>query len=395
MSSRASTHAAAEPYRTRFDATVTDVDGTEVTLDETYFYPESGGQPADRGTLAGVAVADVQKRDGVIMHELAEAAPVAVGDDVTGHIDESFRAYCRRAHTASHVVYGAGRDLLDAEGYAGFDIGTETIHIDFETTADPGDVDAAAFERLTNRIVWEARDVTWYETDYERAAAESDIVFNMDAEDVESVRIVEIEDWDVSACGGTHVRNTRELGLVAVRDVTNPGAGRVRVEYAVGPAAVEAMTTRTRSATEAAERLGAPVTDIAEHVDDVLAENADLRDERDALRARLLDARLDALADETMEKNGESWLAGTVEDIGTNAVSSRLGDGDLPADVVALAGRDGATFVVVATTGGTDASDVVADVTDEFGGGGGGGPTLAQGGGIDADPETIVAALRE
>jgi len=87
-------------------------------------------------------------------------------------------------------------------------------------------------------------------------------------------------------------------------------------------------------------------------------------------------------------------VVGTVDGVGPNTVSDRVADRTLDADVLVLTGRDGLTFVVVATDGETDANDVVSEVTDEFGGGGGGQPTLAQGGGLEAEPGAVVDYLR-
>jgi len=389
--------AAAEPDVTTFEATVRSVDGRSVTLDRTYFYPEGGGQPADTGTLEDTAVIDVQKRDGVTVHTLAEPPSLEAGDAVTGDLDEEARTYSMRAHTASHVVYGVGRRLFDSHGYGGFDIGEETVRLDFETATSADDVNALTVQRMANEVVWEGRSVEWEEWDREAAAADDEVVFNLpDGSDTaDTVRIVEIEDWDVSACGGTHVRNTVEVGPIAVLAVSNPGADLVRVEYAVGPRAIAHGIEQRRNARRAAETLDTGVSDLPRRAESLLAENETLRAERDDLAERLLDARLAALAGDTEVRDGQEWLVGTVEGVGPNAVADRVGpvDGDV-ADVVALAGTDGATFLVVATDGTTDANDVLDDVTEAFGGGGGGQPTLAQGGGMDADPDEIVAFLR-
>lgn len=103
-----------------FDATVTRVDGRSVVLDETYFYLEGGGQPADRGVLGGVDVEHVRTNaDGAVVHDLAADPGFAAGDEATGVVDDDFRTYCMRAHTASHVLYGAGRRIFDDLGYGG------------------------------------------------------------------------------------------------------------------------------------------------------------------------------------------------------------------------------------------------------------------------------------
>lgn len=387
-----------EPYVTDFDATVSGIDGLEVRLEQTYFYAVGGGQPADRGTLGGLDVVDVQTRDGETVHTLEEVPSFEVGDTVAGRIDVEFRRYCMRAHTASHLVYGAGRKLFDDHGYGGFDIGAEKVRLDFETGHDSTAVNALTFERMVNEAVWESKDVTWTEMDTDRAREREDIIFNLsdDAAQSESVRIVEIEDWDIAACGGTHVENTREIGPVKVFDVSNPGSDLVRVEFAVGPEAIQTQVDESRNANRAADTLDTSVTDLPQRAANLVEEKKSLESEREQLSERLLDAQLNAMRDDTVTKNGDEWLVSAVEAVGSSAVSERIDKlaGDV-GDVVALTGTDGATFIVVGTTGERDANEIIDDVTDEFGGGGGGRPTLAQGGGLDADPSSVVEYLRE
>ncbi|PSP69466.1 hypothetical protein BRC79_04185 [Halobacteriales archaeon QH_8_67_27] len=385
-----------DPAVRSFESTVRSVDGREVTLDRTYFYAEGGGQPPDRGSLAGVEVVDVQKRDGVTVHTLADPPDVAVGETVAGRIDDEFRTYAMRAHTASHVVYGAGRQLFDEHGYGGFDIGEDTVRIDLDVPSAADDVNALTVQRLANEAVWESRSVEWYEMDAEEARADDEIVFNVDETAVsDTVRIVEIDGWDIAACGGTHVSNTVEIGPVRVTEVSNPGAGLVRVEYAVGPAAIQRQVDERRSARRAAETLDSSVEALPQRARQVSEEADSLRAERDALRERLLDARLERLAADTVTVDGVEWLVGTVDAADANAVAERVKAlDDDAADIVALTGRDGSTFLVVGARGDIDPAAVVDDATGEFGGGGGGRPTIAQGGGIDADPATVAEYLR-
>ena len=218
LSFESSVESASEPLESETDGELGD-DRTEVVLDETYFYAESGGQPADRGTIGGVPVADVQHREDGVVHTLAGSLDASEGDSLTGEVDPEFRTYCMRAHTASHVLYGAGRRLLDDLGYGGFDIGTEKVRVDFETTTEIGDDLLVGLERLVNRAVWDSREVTWAQHSREEALAREDVAFNAKTEEGlgdEAVRIVEVEGWDLAACGGTHVRNTREIGPVTV-----------------------------------------------------------------------------------------------------------------------------------------------------------------------------------
>jgi alanyl-tRNA synthetase len=389
------TDAAAEPETLAFESTVRAIEGRRVRLERTYFYPESGGQPADEGTLSGIDVVDVQRNADGIEHVLAGDPSLAVGDRVAGEIDEAVRTYHRRAHTASHIVYGAGRRLIDASGYGGFDIGPERIRLDFETDATVEDVDPLAFQRLANEVVWEDRAVTWGDMDVEAARADADIVFNVDdaAAATGAVRIVEVDGWDVSACGGTHVRSTAEIGYVSVLECSNPGSGLLRIEYAVGPPAIERQLAETEAAAAAADRLDTGIEGLPARAEALQAERDSLRATVSALTDRLLAARLDALADRTVEHDGREWLVGTVDSVDANAVADFLRGADRGADVVVLVGGDDTTFVVVA--GGDPAPPAVVEaITARFGGGGGGGPSLAQGGGVDADPEDVVEALR-
>ncbi|MFC7209121.1 alanyl-tRNA editing protein [Natronoarchaeum sp. GCM10025321] len=386
-----------EPYVTSFESQVRSIDGRALTLEETYFYAEGGGQPADRGTVAGIDVVDVQKRDGVTVHTLAEEPDIGAGDTVEGSVDESFRTYSMRAHTASHVIYGAGRKLLDSHGYGGFDIGEDSIRMDFATSASDDDLNPLTFQRMANEVVWDGLSVDWYGMGIERARDDDRIVFNLgdDVDTTDTVRIVEVGDWDISACGGTHVRNTAEIGPIKVLGVSNPGADLVRVEYAVGPAAINRQIDETRNATRAAKTLDTSVDDLARRAEQLLEEKQSLQAELDELGEELLDARLAALAEDTQTRDGDEWLVGTVNAVGPNTVADRIGElGDDTADVVVLVGTDGSTFIVVGTGGETDANAVIDDVTGEFGGGGGGRPTLAQGGGLDANPDSVVEYLR-
>ncbi len=405
--------AALEPDVREFEATADTVDGRTVVLDRTYFYAESGGQPADRGTLAGVPVESVRKdEDGHVVHELAEAPDADEGDRVVGVVDDDFRTYTMRAHTASHVLYGAGRHVLEELGYAGFDIGEEKVRVDFETTTDLDDSVLAELERLVNRAVWDSRAVTWEEVPVAEAQEREGIAFNTKTEegvmaDDEMVRVVTVGPvegeadgvaWDAAACGGTHVSNTSEIGPVELLGRSNPGEGVTRVEFAVGPAAIE-RRHRVRQATDATARaLGTSVEGMADEAER-------LRDERDGLEAELADLRGQVLRSrleglETVERDGRTWAVGVVSGFGPNDVGDRLGEyaGDV-ADVLAVAGEQGSTFVVVAVgddaTDEVAAGDVVGDVTDAFGGGGGGAASFAQGGGLDADPEDVAAYLRE
>jgi alanyl-tRNA synthetase len=383
----------------QFEADVRRVDGRDVVLDRTYFYAASGGQPADRGTLGSEDVVDVREADGAVVHELATEPTFEAGATVAGVVDDDFRTYCMRAHTASHALYGAGRRLLSDLGYGGFDIDPEKVRVDFATSTEIDDETLVELERLTNRAVWESRPVSWEQLPVEEATSRDDVAFNTKTEegvmaDADSVRIVTIDGWDVAACGGTHVSNTREVGPVQVLERSNPGEGLTRVEFAVGPPGIDRAAAVHRAARETARELGTGLTDIAEAAARLGRENRSLANELADLKAEVLDARLSGLGE--LERDGATWRVGTLSGFGPNEVGDRAQAlvGDV-ADVIAVVGDGDAPYVVVATTGTVDAGDVVDRVTDAFGGGGGGGPTFAQGGGLEGTPDEVVSFLRE
>jgi alanyl-tRNA synthetase len=397
------TRAPADPYTTRFETTVEHRDGRDVVLAETYFYAESGGQPADRGTLGDHQVVDVQHSDDGVVHTLTEEPALGVGETVVGQVDEQFRTYCVRAHTASHVLYGAGRRLLEDLGYGGFNISPEKVRVDFRTSTEIDDDVLLALERLTNRAVWESRPVSWETHPQSEALTMDQIAFNTKTEEGlagESVRVVTVggddDAWDVAACGGTHVQNTREIGPVTVLERSNPGEGLTRVEFTVGPQAIDRRVTEKEAVYEASQVLGTSVEDVPDAVERLQNDRREIERERTALQEQLVTAQLTDLRDETFERDDGTWLAGAVDGMGPNELSEKAAEFvDDETDVVVLCGRDGRTFVVVSAGEGFDAAGIVDTVTAEFGGGGGGSGETAQGGGIEAPPDEIVAYLRE
>jgi alanyl-tRNA synthetase len=385
-----------EPYTLSFEATV-ESGGREVVLTETYFYPEGGGQPADRGTIGEVRVEDVQGTDEGVVHTLAEPLDVDPGGTVDCHVDPTFRTYCMKAHTASHVLYGAGRRLFDDLGYGGFGITDEKVRVDLTTGDDVDDDALVELERLANRAVWESRDVSWETVPREEALSREEIAFNTKTEEgvsgYDRIRIVTVEDWDVAACGGTHVRNTREIGPVTVLERSNPGEGRTRVEFAVGPEGIERRAADRRATMAAARALGTSVQGLPDAVERIQGDREELEAELSELQDELVAAEVERLREETVERDGRTWLVGSLDGLDANELAEQVRSlSGEAADVVALVSPDGT--LAVGTTGDVDAGEVVDDVTAEFGGGGGGSPTVAQGGGIGADADEVVRFLR-
>ena len=223
-----------------FDAEVVRAleDPPRVVLDRTHFYPEGGGQPADRGVLRvdgrELAVVDVRKRD-TIYHEL-DGEPPEAGTTVAAELDWERRYAHMRYHTAQHLLSAL---LLEAYGAPtrGNQLYADRARIDVErdrfTEADLADVEARM-----NALVADERGVSWFTMDRERAERELDperTRIELLPESIRELRIVEIagEDgpYDRTACAGTHVRNTSEVGEVRVTGRETGGSGRERLHF--------------------------------------------------------------------------------------------------------------------------------------------------------------------
>lgn len=228
-------------YQQRFEATVTDTsnDTTSsdgyIVLDQTLFYKEGGGQPADHGEItwddSGAHVVDVQKSHGDIRHYVDGDLPDE-GIVVEGEIDWERRYKHMRMHTAQHVVSWVALQLFDAST-AGNQIHADTSRLDLS----PIDLDGESIAEITsaaNNIVEEARAVT--KQSMSRAAVEDRVEdgrTNLDLlpESVDPLRVVIIGDEDLCPCGGTHVDNTEEIGMIDVVDHENKGAETERLTF--------------------------------------------------------------------------------------------------------------------------------------------------------------------
>lgn len=227
----------------RFDAEVVRAldDPSRVVLDRTQFYPEGGGQPADVGIVRDGdrewTVTDVQKRD-TIYHELDEldGDPPESGTAITGELDWERRSAHMRYHTAQHLLSALLLETYDAPT-RGNQLYADHARIDVEhdrfTETDLADVEASV-----NELVEDERPVTWFTMDRERAERELDperTRIELLPDSIRELRIVEVagEDgpYDRTACAGTHVENTREVGLVTVTGRETGGSGRERLRF--------------------------------------------------------------------------------------------------------------------------------------------------------------------
>jgi len=382
--------------RTEFEAVVLDVfereDGYDVVLDQTMFYPEGGGQPADRGQLTAgettVDVVDVQEDAGVVLHR-TDADP-GKGEFVKGQVDGDRRERLRAHHTATHLIGHAAREVLGEHvRQAGAQKGIDSSRLDVRHYERITREEVKRIERVANELVRE--DVPVRQEWPDRNEAEAEHGFDLYQGGVPpgtNVRLIHVGDADVQACAGTHVERTGEIGAVKVLKAEPVQDGVERIVFAAGGAAIEA-TQRTEDALyDAADVLDVDPLDVPETAERFFEEWKARGKEIESLKEELAAARASGGADvEEIDLGGAAAviqrLDGDADELRATA-NAHVDDGKV---AVVGSGADGSASFVVGVPDGVDvnAGQVVAELAGRVGGGGGGPPDFAQGGGPDVD----------
>jgi misacylated tRNA(Ala) deacylase len=225
-----------DAYLRDFEASVTGVDddGRRIALDRTAFYPTGGGQPYDTGRLGGLEVVEVKKEGEGVWHTLSGDGPLpAVGHSVRGEIDWERRHRLMRTHTALHILCGV---IWNEWGTAvtGGNMEPLSARMDFEFDPLPQGF-GETVEKLVNAEIAAARPIEVSFIPRSEAVLDADLIrtkVNLIPESVSEIRVVDIVGLDKQADGGTHVRTTAEVGLVAVLKTESKGKGnkRIRIE---------------------------------------------------------------------------------------------------------------------------------------------------------------------
>ena len=223
-----------------FEAKVIKVFDKSVVLDRTSFYARGGGQEPDHGTIAGAKVVDVNKHGGVIIHEIESQTPKE-GSIVSCKVDVIRRANITKNHTSTHILNSSARGVLGSWiwQHSAF---KEADHARLDITHHSSltDQQVQDIENTANNIV--TKDMTVTIENYDRGTAEQKYGFKIyqgGVVPVKSVRIVSIEDFDVEACGGTHVKKTKDVELIKITKTKRIQDGVVRLEFVSGPTARE------------------------------------------------------------------------------------------------------------------------------------------------------------
>ena len=380
-----------DAYLRAFDARIAEVsaDGLRVYLDRTAFYPTSGGQPHDTGELAGTRVVDVVDEDERIAHVLAEPLPLAPGARVEGRIDWERRFDHMQQHTGQHLLSAVFAELYGFETVS-VHFGAESSTIDLATaTLAAGQIEAA--EARANALVWEDRAVA---VSYEHAAEAAGLRKRPDREG--PLRIVSIDGVDRSACGGTHVRGTAEIGPVLIRGVERV-RGNARVAFVCGGRALRraredhALLTRLALDFSARpEEVPALVTGLRERERALRAALRRAEEELAGFRARALYERTEP-AEDGVRRAVERHPAGGLDELRALANAFIA----LPkAVLVAAVDEPPALLLAASEDSGINAGAALRAALAEVGGRGGGSPRVAQGSVPDrASLEQVIRKL--
>jgi len=273
-----------DSYTTRFAGQVSAVGEhggkPAIELASTYFYPESGGQLADRGAIGGSTVVDVQVGDDDRVWHVVEAPPE--GASVACEVDWARRFDHMQQHTGQHILSAAFERLLDAPTLSST-LGAERSVIEVGLA----EIDWRTVERVeeaANRVLWEDRALKLHWTD---DAHVGEFPLRKPPKVTGRIRVVEVPDWDWSACGGTHTRRTGEVGAIKIVGWERL-RGNVRFAFLCGGRALRDHAWRTETLLEAAKRRSRSDRELVAHLERALDERDELKKRLGALSAKLV-----------------------------------------------------------------------------------------------------------
>jgi alanyl-tRNA synthetase len=374
-----------------FDALVTSLSELDdgqiaVTLDRTAFYPTGGGQPTDTGTLGGARVIDcIDAEDEGVLHVIQGPAP-EVGDTVHGQIDKLRRLDHLQQHTGQHILSAAFVQLFDAPTLS-FRVLDQECEIDVELE-NPTDERIEQAVDLANQIIWESRPISIRRVSSEEAAA---LPLRKEPARTGELRLIEIDDFDLTPCGGTHAKSSGEVGMIVVRSWER-AKGLTRVHFMAGLRALADYRRANQTAREVSALFSAGREDSPVLVSRLVEENKKLRrrvGELEQIAGRVEAEDLIAMAAEGAPQDGAKVIAKVFDDRSTESLKQlALALISHPQTVAILGSRDGDTARLVFARSADATGDMNAlmrQACSIIDGRGGGKPDMAQGGGKNCE----------
>ena len=373
-----------DPFLKNFTATVLSCEetkgGYQVVLDRTAFYPEGGGQPADHGTLGGIAVTDVHEKDGVVFHTCEKA--VEIGESVSCSIDWARRFDHMQQHSGEHIISG----ILCADYHCdnvGFHLGADTVTIDYN--ADISWEQALDAERKANEVIWSDRAV---EVTYPDADALEALDYRSKKELTGQVRIVTFPEADCCACCGTHVLRAGQVGLVKVLSCQKFREG-VRIEILCGQRALSYLGKTYDQAKAIGQKLSVKPQDTLAAVERLEAELSTAK----YRMAELETAVFEAIARENEGKGDVVLFQSPMRGDSVRRLADAVAHASGGLACV-FAGEDGQYSYAMVQADAEDISALVKEMNTTLNGRGGGRNGFAQGS-VQTDKASIEAFFRK
>ena len=381
------------------DAIATDEeakDGVLVVLDKTPFYAEMGGQAADHGVLNGtecsLRVLDVKKTPkGYYVHTcVLESGIVKVGDVLTAQVDKGYRMAIARNHTATHLLQAALREVLgDHVHQAGSYQDASITHFDFTHFSAVTPEELARVQKIVNDKIFDSMNVTVQEMPVEEAKKLGAMAL-FGEKYGKVVRVVDIEGWSTEFCGGTHVKNTAQIGGFKIVSECSVAAGIRRIEAVTGRNLLIRANLQEAMLHDVANTLKANnVAALPARAEAVMAENKAMSRELEEMKAKIAASKVDSLFDNAEEADGvkiaSAYFTGTTGDT-LRGMCDSIRDKAVNPVVAVLVGKaeDKITMAVtvnkLAQEKGLKAGVLVKELSAIAGGKGGGKPDFAMAG---------------
>ncbi len=387
-----------DAYQASFQAKIlAKVAENSIVLDQTCFYPEGGGQPADHGEVRSrdkkLRVTDVQKFGSTIVHFLDQPIDQEI-ELVEGEIDWQRRVNLMRHHTGTHALIGAARRVLGEHVWqAGAQKEVESSRLDITHYREITSKERERIEKLVNQVI--LRDLPVQVTWMAREKAEAKYGYRLyqgGAVPGSKIRIVRIQGWDAEACGGTHCKRTGELGVFKIEKVSKLQDGVERIIFSAGEPALKRINEQSEALAKSSELLKTTPDKLPESIKAIVAERDSLEKELEKVHAKTMETHIKQLEKKAINLGTVRLvLAKTAKRRGIDAVevANRLKESDPNmivvifevserVQVVAAAGDD-------AVKAGVNAGQIVSEASKVLGGGGGGRPFFATGGGSSKD----------
>jgi len=377
-----------------------------VLLKETPFYPEGGGQIGDQGEIFNesgkIQIIDTKKLpDERIIHigKVVEGN-ISVVSNVNVSVDSHRRLNTARNHTATHILHQALKNVLgDHVNQAGSLVTPQRLRFDFNHFGAVTNEELREIEDIVNRQILFGNQVEFFNTSLDKAKELGAAALFGEKYD-DQVRVVQIGDYSLELCGGTHVTSTYEIGIFKIVGEGGIGSGLRRIEAITGPEALSYLNNMETLTKEIGKALKTDAEHVISKIEQLVTENKEKTREIEKIAAKLASYQSQNLLDSVMDIEGVKLLAIKVDARNIDTLRN-MGDtfrNKLQSGVVVLGAsiEDNASFIVMATKDvidrGVHAGNIIREVAKIAGGGGGGRPDMAQAGG--KDPSKIEDALK-